>query len=134
MEINITNFFTRACPSDYFASVAEKGPDAGPMTWAAAVGDAPYYNLLDTEEKRQAVREYVAEFGAWGDEEIAGWSDVELNALFIQLTSGDIREAIADDGEGNWSWDEYQKGAEAGQHSGNLFLGDDNQVYYYVGI
>lgn len=100
MEINITRFYNEAAPMDYSASVAEIGQDAGPSTWRAACEDAPDYNMLDTDEKRDAFRTFVKGFGAWTDEEIAAWSDIELNALFIQLVSGDMRN-----NEGDRIWD-----------------------------
>ncbi|WP_196301891.1 hypothetical protein, partial [Streptococcus pneumoniae] len=69
---------------------------AGRDTWRHAVEDAPDYNLLDTDDKRDEFRAHVKGFGAWSDEEIAAWSDVELNALFMQLISGDIRNGETD--------------------------------------
>ena len=111
MDINITRFYNEAAPMDYSASVAEIGPDAGPSTWQAACDDAPDYNMLDTDDKRDTFRKYVKGFGAWTDEEIAAWSDIELNALFIQFVSGDMREGNTD----------------------RLFIGDDMQAYYTIG-
>lgn len=91
MEIDITRFLAEAAPMDYSASVAEIGQNAGRDTWNAAIEDSPDFMMLDDDEKRDAFRAYVRGFGAWSDEEIAAWSDVELNALFIQIISGDIR-------------------------------------------
>lgn len=110
-EINITRFYNEAAPMDYSASIAEIGSDAGPSTWRAALDDAPNYNMLDTDDKREAFRTYVKSFGAWEDEEIAAWSDLDLNALFIQMVSGDMREGNTD----------------------RLYVGDDMQAYYYIG-
>ncbi len=93
MEVNITQFFNEACPRDYSASVAEIGNNAGKATWEAANEDSAEYMLIDTDEKRDALRQHVRGFGAWSDDEIAAWTDIELNALFIQLVSGDMREA-----------------------------------------
>lgn len=111
MEINITRFYNEAAPMDYSASVAEIGRNAGNDTWQAAVEDSPDYNMLDTDDKRDAFRQHVRSFGAWSDEEIAAWTDIELNALFIQLVSGDMRNNEAN----------------------RLFIGDDMQVYYTIG-
>lgn len=96
MDINITKFYNEAAPIDYSASVAEIGANAGRDTWNAAMEDAPDYDMLDTDEKRDALRAHIRGFGAWSDEEIAAWSDTELNALFIQLISGDIRHNETD--------------------------------------
>lgn len=111
MEINITKFYREAAPMDYSASIAEIGADAGPATWHAACEDAPDYNLLSTDEARDAFRSHVKGFGAWSDEEIAAWSDVELDALFMQLISGDIRNNELD----------------------RIFTGTDDLTYYYLG-
>lgn len=115
MEINITQFFTDATPMDYSASVAEIGGNAGADTWRAACDDAPDYDLLNTPEKLDAMRKWARSSGGWDAEEIAAWSDVELNALFIQLISGDIREYQASD-----------------QVSGALFKGIDGGIYYVL--
>jgi hypothetical protein len=131
MEIDITEFFQTAAPRDYSASAAELGQNAGAITWGHAVEDSEDYMLLQTEDQRQAFRDHVSGCGAWDDDEINAWSDIELNALLIQFIAGDIREADLD--TENPNWDEYQKGAEAGQYSGNLFLGIDGRIYYYVG-
>lgn len=131
MEIDITLFFNQACPRDYSASVAEIGNNAAQYTWQAAWDDSADYNMLDTDEKRQAFREYVKEFGAWSTEEIAAWSDVELNALFIQMVAGDIREADLD--QENPDWAQYEQDSNDGRISGRMFPTDDGKVYYYIG-
>lgn len=126
MEINITKFFMEACPKDYSASVAEIGDHAGAYTWQAAKDDSQDYMMLDTEEKQQAFRDYAGKFGAWSDEEIAGWDIEELNALFIQFISCEMREhGLSVDSD----WDEY----EETEGAGCLFKGIDGQYYFYVG-
>jgi hypothetical protein len=120
MEINITQFFNSACFKDYSASVAEIGNNAGADTWRAACDDSSYYMMLDTDEKQEAFKDYVRGFGAWTDEEINAWSSIEVNALFIQLVSGDIREhevTVLPEG----------KSVES------FYFGPNGQVYFYVG-
>jgi len=95
-DINITRFYNEAAPMDYSASIAEIGQSAAADTWSAALDDAPDYNLLDTDEKREAFCEFVSGFGAWTGEEIAAWTDTELNALFMQFIAGDMRNNEAD--------------------------------------
>lgn len=132
MEINITEFFNTAAPIEFFASAAELGADAGAVTWAAAVTAAEtQYPLLKTAGEFSAFREFAAEFGAWTETEIAEWSEPECNALLIQLISADIREG---DTGSAWNWAEYDALAQAGHCTSNLFLGDDGEVYYYVGV
>lgn len=106
MEINITQFYNTADPATYSASAAELGDNAGAVTWQAAK-DADFV-LLDSADKLQAMRAWARSSGGWNAAEIATWSDVELNALFIQLVSGDIRE----------------KGKDS------IFEGIDGQIYY----
>ncbi len=95
-EINITRFYNEAAPMDYSASIVEIGANAGRDTWRHAMEDAPDYNMLDTDDKREEFRKYVKGFGAWDDAEIAAWSDIELNALLMQLISGDMRNGETD--------------------------------------
>ena len=121
MEINITKFFNNAAPMDYSASIAEIGDDAGPATWRAANEDSEDYFMLDTDEKRDAFRNHVKGFGAWSDDEIAVWSDIELNALFIQMVSGDMREGGLD--ERPVDWEAYKEQCEQGNCSGNIYGG-----------
>ena len=127
MEINITQFYNDANPATYSASVAELGDNAGRITWDNAVQRSALGSmLLDTPDKLEAMRAWAKSSGGWNDAEIAAWSDVELNALFIQLVSGDMRE------KGDMSWEEYQALSEAGTVSGALFEGVDGDIYYVL--
>lgn len=130
MDINITRFFREADPFEFSASRAERGQNAGAETWANAKREGEESPLLTTPEQIDALRDYVKDFGAWSDEEIAAWSDTECNALFIQLVSGDIREAGLDTDSPDWA--QYQKDSEKGRIAGNLYPGDDGEVYYSI--
>lgn len=125
MEINITEFCNFANPFEYSASVAELGNYAGKITWNNA--KAADFFLLDTEDKQNAMREWVKSSGGWNNEECAGFNINELNALFIQLISGDIRE------KGDDSWEDYEQQSNKGIVSGCLFKGIDDNIYYYLG-
>jgi hypothetical protein len=127
-QINITRFFNEAAPMDYSASCAEIGQNAGTDTWNAAKEDAPYWNMLDDDDKRDAFRFWVKSSGAWDDDEIAAWSDVELNALFVQWVSGDIREGFEWDCEDIWA--NYQELAERGTVSSNIWKDDDGEIFF----
>lgn len=135
MEIDVTRFFNDADPYDFSASMAERGNNAGPETWANAVREGTDAPLLTTEDELAALRDYAKRFGAWSEDEVAAWSDAECNALFIQFISGDMREIEAlcmkDDGEVDW--DQYEAMASEGQISSNLFQGIDGHIYYYLG-
>lgn len=135
-EIDITEFFNSADfnPSYYSASIAEIGQDAGVITWQNSVDRSEEIDLLQDAEKREIFRRYIKTFGAWTDDEINVWTNVELNALLIQLIAGDIREAGLD--VNNPDWKEYEKGAESGRYSGRLYGGSlsvDGRVYYSIG-
>lgn len=132
MEINITKFFNESSPFDYSASRAELGQNAGLITWNHAKEDSQEYNLLNTAEKRDYFKTHIRGFGAWDDDEINAWNNDELNALFMQIISGDIRESNLQ--ESNNDWEEYQAMSEAGQISGNLFKGTDEEIYYILGL
>lgn len=136
MEIDITDFFNTAAPMDYSASVAEIGRDAGPSTWRAANDDSADYPIIDTDEKREAFRAFVRSAGAWSDEEINAWSNIELNALAIQWISGDMRNVPGIDMGPHMSeddWSEYAEMSEAGIVSGSIFRADDGRIYWYIG-
>lgn len=113
MEIDITAFYRNACPKDYSASIAEIGENAGADTWRAAIDDSMDYLMLDTDEKRDAFRQYIFGFGAWTHEEIQAWTNIEINALFIQLVSGAMRNP---DSEGS-----------------EIYEDGNGRFYYYIG-
>lgn len=129
MELDITEFFNNAAQMDYSASAMEFGQDAGTITWRHACEDSPDYMMLDTDEKREEFRRYAKGFGAWTEEEIAAWSDIELNALCIQMISGDIREAGLMADSDDTDWQEYEKGENA--HT--LGRAADGKIYYSIG-
>lgn len=136
MKLDITEFFNSAAPMDYSASRAEIGQSAGADTWRAACEDSPDFSILDNDEKRDAFRMFVRSAGAWSDDEIAAWSDVELNALCIQWVAGDMREPVGFELGPDTTpeqWADYQRQSEAGQIAGRIFKGTDNRVYFYIG-
>lgn len=129
MELDITEFFTNAAPMDYSASAMEFGQDVGAITWRHACEDSPDYMMLDTDEKRDDFRRYAKGFGAWTEEEIAAWSDIELNALCIQMIAGDIREAGLMADSDDTDWQEY----ENGENAHTLWRAADGKIYYSIG-
>ena len=146
MELNITNLFyalvyeDKACQLS--ASVLEMGNNAGAITWNNSKEEAKNCNLLDTEEKKEAFREFVESSGGWTMDKIMRWDDIELEALFIQWIAGDIREGgldelIEGDEEHNGAvWKEYEERCEQGQCSSNIFGGpmsEDGSIYFCLG-
>ena len=114
-------------------SIAEGGENAGQNTWNAskkqALNSSP---LLNTPEKLQAMRDFTRESGGWNREEIAAWSDNELNALFLQWIAGDVRELGADSLD-EIDWEEAEEMQSEGQAPSNIFKGDDGKIYFYLG-
>ena len=112
MEIDITTFYKYCVPLDYCASVAEIGNNAGADTWQAAMEDSLNFLMLDTEEKQEAMRDHIKEYGAWSANEIDSWSFEELNAMLIQEIASAMRNPEGDI---------------------RLYKADD-EVYYYLGV
>ena len=80
---------------------------------------------------KEAFKGHVRGFGAWSDEEIDTWDNIELNALFIQLISGDIRECSLSNSPPDW--EEYERECEGGgECSSNIFCGIDGNIYYLL--
>lgn len=132
-ELDITEFFNNAAPMDYSASRAEIGQNAGEDTWRAANDDSTDWPLLQTDEQREAFREFVKGSGGWDEEEIAAWTDAELNALCIQWVAGDMRESNLKPGMTAEEWATYEREAERGSVSGRISRGDDGRIYFYAG-
>jgi hypothetical protein len=131
MEINITRFFKTEAPMDYSASVAEIGRDAARDTWKAATENAPdYADLLDTEEKREAFKDQMRDAGFSEAGEMDDWTHEALTGLFMQLISGDMREAGLDGDSTNEDWARYEAD-DSCAHA--IYRGDDGEVYYYLG-
>lgn len=134
MEINITRFMREGAPSDYSASRAELGDKAGEITWGHAVEDAKEWRMLTDEDDREQFRDHIRQFGAWDDDEIAEWSDDELEALLIQCISGDMRDAGLTGLPTDAEWAEYEAGAEQGTYSGRIMRSvTPGEVLYYIG-
>lgn len=134
MDLNITQLADVPCFA-FSHSAAEGGRDAGRNTWQSAMaGPRP---LLSTPEEFQTVRDYFRAFGAWDDQEIAAWSENEIQALLLQFIAGEVRDSPAIGGGqadclSEIDWEEFQLQSEAGSVSGNLFRGDAGK--YYVGL
>jgi hypothetical protein len=131
MELNITKLFTECNPCDLSASQMEMGANVGAITWNNSMEAGAEFHPLKTEEERDALRAHVRGFGAWSEEEIAAWSDTELDAFLVQMVAGDMREAGLDSDAPDW--EQYERDAHAGRVCGNIFRADDGAIYYYLG-
>lgn len=120
---DVTRLVYDVDPFDLSASVAERGKNAGPETWAnalACAGDAPL-----TVEDREGAKRFFRGFGAWDREEIEAWSDAELDALILQMAAGDLRELQSlcpGDGLGDVDWKEAETLMQEGTVSARLFV------------
>jgi len=133
MEININKYFeNELCPSDFFASVAELGNNAGQLTWSYANEESEDTVLLTTFEQFAAFIDHMESMGFDFDEDEKPMDGRELNALFMQLISGDIRESEGLS-ECPINWNLYEHESEQGQVSSYIFKGIDNNIYYYLG-
>lgn len=135
MEIDITAFVQgEAEPFEFSRSMAEYGQDAGPTSWRNALAEGAARPMLATDEQLDAMREFALSSGGWNDEEVAAWSAAEVNALFVQWVSGDMREAGIDECDASdFDWEHYAKRVSTGAISGNIYRGDDGHVYFYLG-
>lgn len=129
MEIDITHMVEAADDMAMLSgSVFELGNDAGKITWNNSIAYAETHPLLLDNDARAQAADYFKGFGAWSADEIAAWSDLELNALTVQYVAGNIREME------HFETDEaYLKAAEQGSVSGCLYKGDNGRWYCYLG-
>jgi hypothetical protein len=130
MELDITEFFNNAAPTDYSASVTEIGRDAGPDTWRAANDDSEDYPLLSTAEQREAFKALAKSAGFSEADEFSTWSNEALNALCIQWVSASVREADLSPDTTEEEWTSYEADDNAAH---DIFRGDDGRIYFYVG-
>lgn len=132
MEIDITKFFKNVDTWPLSGSIATHGPNAGPNTWASAKREARESPLLKTKDELGAMRKWAKETGAWSRKEIKAWSPEEVNALFIQLVSGDMREAGLDGDPDEIDWEAHEEESKETGAGSNLFKGTDDRIYYYL--
>ena len=122
LEINVS-FLLHTDASLFAASAAELGPNAGKITWANALENCNLIHL--TPQEILEAKEYIKTWGAWERDEIDNWSEEETKALIVQYAAGDYREAesVAWD-DTNWGidWEQYEREAQSGRISGNLFM------------
>ena len=129
MEIDITHMVDGADDMPTLSgSQAELGPDAGKITWNNSKAYAAEHLLLTDDTMRDNARRYFKGFGAWSADEIAAWSDLELNALVTQEVASWIRQMERFDSD-----EKYLAAAEQGSVSGSLYKGDDGKWYAYIG-
>jgi hypothetical protein len=135
MEVDVTRLINEVDPSEISGSIAERGNNAGPETWANALEATADEPLLTTEDERDNARDFFKGFGAWSKEEIAAWSDNDIDALILQYAAGDLRElqsCAPGDGLGDIDWDKAEHLQSEGTCGGSLYVSGD-KLYIYIG-
>lgn len=118
-------------PRLYSGSVAELGPNAGPLTWEAASRDA--LPLFGDQFNREAFNAFFAGFGAWDDAELAALTDEQCAGLMLQFISADLRECEFSDWPPVFSdswWQCYESAARDGVVSSRFFRASDGSIHY----
>lgn len=141
MEFDITDFLRDECPMDYSASVAEIGANAGADTWRAAMENGDPLRFMTSPERIDAFRAFVLDSGGWDEAECDAFTIPELEALFIQWVSGDLRDMFFDSRANpvdfsaltDEQWIAAEQLAAEGTVSGLIFRGDNGRVYFYCG-
>lgn len=132
MEINITSLLEEDL-FQFSHSAYEGGENAGRNTWNAAKEAAATAPILRSEEELEAMRGWAKSSGGWTREEIDAWDAEELNALFLQLVSGDVRSAGWDSlEEAEWDDEGVLIDSRTGERSENCTVcrGDDGNLYF----
>lgn len=129
MEIDVTHMVEDAdTMPELSGSRMEWGQDAGQFTWNNSKQYGLNHPLLTTDNERQAARDHFKEYGAWSKDEIAAWSEEELQGITCQDVAAAIREMEMAD-----SYDDYVKLCEEGTCSSRLYRGDNGRWYFYLG-
>lgn len=128
MEINITKMMSADIDlSEFSASVAERGENAGQETWSNALNAE--IRLVDTPDEIATCKQYFATFGAWDDEERASWTNQEVHALLVQLVAGDLREYLWAKAKGESEFKRWNEDC-----GGHIFQAENGEYYYYIGM
>lgn len=135
MEIDITDFALCQEASDFSASQAELGKDAGQITWANAMREAKTYPWI-TADNRDEFERWVRGFGAWEEAEVKGWTLQHCCALAIQFVAGDLRElenvcdTCTSRDKYGFNWSRIKNRLDGGN---SIYKGDDKRLYAYLG-
>lgn len=129
MELDVTHMVEE---SDNMVALSgsrmEWGQDAGRITWNNSVAYGKDNPLLHDAEMMDAARAHFRSYGAWSSEEIAAWSEEELQGIMCQDVAAAIREMdVAED------YEDYERLVEAGALSGRLYRSQEGRWYFYVG-
>ena len=122
MELDITAFAQSQNMNSYSNSIANSGlSNIGDITWSNAQSLAKEWPNVS----RDVLIPYFAEYGAWDDLEV--WSDIELNAVLVQMIAGDLAEYQA-----YASPAAYEQASTDGKVSGNIYTTDTGALFYNI--
>jgi hypothetical protein len=109
------------------------GKDGEQFTWANAMDYAEIHPLIDSQERRDAVRAFLKGFGEWPPEDLYVFDDQELSALLTRLIAYDLREVEEFwDGQ-SVDWERVDQEQDNGRFSSRIWVGFCGQVFYYIG-
>ena len=129
MEIDVTHMVEDEDQMPQLSgSIAELGNNAGKLTWQNSVAYGQAHPLLKTDEDREAARKHFRGYGAWSDEDIAAWSEDELQGIVCQDVAAAIRER-----EAYGTDEDFVAACESGHASGRLSRSDDGRWFFYLG-
>lgn len=143
MEIEVTEIVRLHLehnPRAFFCSgsIMEHGMNAGEITWRNSCEVSERLNVCDTEEKREAIRDHIREYGAWEDEEIDGYTDIELGAFVVQETMSEIRRLEEHEGIDLTCFTEEEFMDATENTGGRLYPGspefvNNDRWFFYIG-
>lgn len=141
IKANVSLMFESIEPWDVSNSEANLGSNAGSQTWGNALKVGENHTAWLTSDLGAAVegmRHWARETGAWEEEEIGGWSDVECLASFAQNIASELRDLGADDQDlldcaGTYSTD-VDNECVVGHYGHYEVIDDCLCVEFYTGI
>lgn len=130
MELDITHVLNEET-WDYAGSWVTHGEGVGQRTFNNARKDA---DALFPNVEREDLEDHFKVYGAWPQEELAAMSLTDLRAMLLQDVTLNIREmGLEDVCPDEYDWDEYEEDCSQGIYAGNIFLGDNGRIYFYMG-
>lgn len=102
IRANVSAMFSEIDPYDVSNSIANLGESAGQITWRNALKIAENHEKwLESPlpDACDGMQEWAGSCGAWEAEEIAGWSDEECLAMFVQNIASELRDNLDSDAQ-----------------------------------
>ena len=135
-EHDITHLVTDADCYLLSGSVNELGPLAARLTWQNSCDEGEARPLLKTPEDLDSARDHFEGYGAWDADEVAAWTDADLQGLAAQEAASGLRELASaldinvEDLPGATSGELEEAWATSG---GRVYPGAEGRWYLYLG-